>query len=132
MLKMHCSKIGRNPDEIRKSLSGLVIIGRSKEEASKSVRSVLKDFSQRRNLKEKILLGIKHPKLALSYLAPFGSAENISTSMIASTPQSCVERLKNYLDLGVTHFHFQFPTSYHGDMESLRLFAEEIPELRRE
>jgi F420-dependent oxidoreductase-like protein len=130
VLKMHCSKIRRNPDEIKKSLSGIVIIGRNEEEAWRSLRNVMKSYSQRKSVKEKILMGIRHPKLALLYLIPvFRSREK--PFIITGTSRLCIERLKSYLDLGVTHFFLQFPTSYQGDMESLRLFAEEvIPKLR--
>ncbi len=104
VLKEACRQIGRNFDEIEKSWWGRVMISRNKDEVIAQLKALY--LSQRRE-------------------SPFKRwIEGIKANSIIGTPEECVEKLREYMKLGVTYFIFRF-----GDAPSkkgLRLFAEEV------
>ena len=133
VLEEHCTKYGRPAKSIIRSLSTRIAIGHTEEEANSRLdkfksldRQGLKHF-----LSQNINMAIRRPGRALSFLRGrvlgLGSS---SHSTINGTPKDCVEALRKYLDLGVTHFMVQFPGS--SDFESMRLFAEEVIPVMRE
>lgn len=94
VLEEHCKKEGRDPSEIVKTLGNIVAISKTEEEASK-----------------------------LAAQSPFikkGDEENF----IIGNPDSVMEKLKEYTELGVEHFilrYVDFP-----NVDGARLFAEEV------
>jgi len=98
ILQAHCAKAHRNPNEIRKSWQGRVII--ANDEAQ--VEEKLHRFQDTR-------LG----------------AERTASKNIVGTPKECVRRIQQYVDLGVTQFMLIFPEAP-GDLGALHLFAQEV------
>ncbi len=99
VLENHCHALGRNPQEIEKSCwsGGQVLIARNQKKL------------------KKIVLAHKPQNVGLSDFAKLN---------LIDTPVSCLNKLKPYIDLGVTHFMLFF-----GDLPSLdglRLFAESV------
>lgn len=54
--------------------------------------------------------------------------ERLLANLVAGSPDTCVEKLKQYEALGVDHFimYAGFPVSHAATMKSLRLFAERV------
>ena len=104
VLRRHCESIGRDFEEIEKTWHGFVII-----------------VEKERDLKKKALefkegSTIKHVREM--------SFERYLDSIIGGTAEQCVEKIQEYVDLGVTYFipHFAFAK----DFKALSVFMEKI------
>jgi len=104
LLEEHCSAVHRDYDQIEKSLITRVIISESKAEVGELAK---KRFN------------VKRP--AASFKEWF---ENFKASNIVGTPSECLDKVKDYIDTGVTYFMPNFCDS--PSMEGMRLFAEEV------
>ncbi len=108
ILRIACSKVGRDFDEIEKSWWGRAIISRDEARVNAQLKALY--LSRKRE-------------------SPFEEwIKEVKANSIVGTPEECVEKLREYLRLGVTYFILRF-----GDAPSkdgIRLFAEGvIPEL---
>ncbi|RLG48257.1 MAG: F420-dependent oxidoreductase [Thermoproteota archaeon] len=104
VLKVACTKVGRDFGEIEKSWWGRVIISKDEKEVKKQIKTLYKSQSRESPFKE--------------------WTEKVKANSIVGTPEECVEKLRKYIKLGVTYFILRF-----GDAPSkngLRLFAEEV------
>jgi len=69
---------------------------------------------------------IHQPKKAATFLTCLHSAPQ---SMIAGTPEECIQKIREYIDVGVNYFMLTFP--YLENFKSLELFAEKVlPEFK--
>ncbi len=98
ILETHCSKTHRNPDDIKKSWQGRVIIAESKAQ----VEEKLYRFQDTR----------------------VGVARTASNNIVG-TPEQCIQRIQEYEDIGVTQFMLVFPEAP-KDLSTLQLFAEKV------
>ncbi|MFI5819522.1 TIGR03560 family F420-dependent LLM class oxidoreductase [Streptomyces rishiriensis] len=104
VLRGHCDEIGRNPDEIRLSMTFRVVL--AEDEARVEER--------------------KRERLAL---LPAGSSD-VSEYLTFGTARQCVEALLPYVRLGVRDFLLGLRPPV--DWETMRIFAEEVaPALRQ-
>jgi len=99
VLKKHCTKIGRNFGKIEKSSwpGGQVLIAENQRELNEKIAKFKPENT---------------------------SLEDFKKTTFAATPDECIERMKIYADLGVTHFMLFF-----GDLprlDSLRQFSENV------
>ena len=76
VLARHCADVGRDPADVRKSLTFRAILDEDEQAAQERVREI--------------------------YGGP--PPERIRTMMIVGTPEQCVERLRGYADVGVGDF----------------------------
>jgi alkanesulfonate monooxygenase SsuD/methylene tetrahydromethanopterin reductase-like flavin-dependent oxidoreductase (luciferase family) len=101
VLEKHCDAVGRSFNEIEKSCwpVGQIFIGEDRKE-----------------LKKRIL-----------QLIPKGvSLKDFMKTTFVGTPEDFIEKLRHYLNLGVTHFMLFFGDL--PDLRGLRLFAKNIPQ----
>jgi alkanesulfonate monooxygenase SsuD/methylene tetrahydromethanopterin reductase-like flavin-dependent oxidoreductase (luciferase family) len=76
VLARHCADVGRDPADVRKSLTFRALLDEDEQAAQERART---------------LYGDPLP-------------ERLQTMMIVGTPEQCVERLRGYADLGVGDF----------------------------
>jgi F420-dependent oxidoreductase-like protein len=99
VLEEHCWSVGRNFGEIEKSCwpEGQIILGETEVDLEEKIRRIKPKTVSRRDFERAHFLG---------------------------TPEALADRLKPYLDLGVTYFMLFFADL--PDLGSLRLFGDEV------
>ena len=120
-LRGFCAYLGRDFSDIQKSLFVDVVIGKNKSEVAnrlKRQQPLIRDFVSYETLKQAIL----QPKRALSFLKSRVLAAPSST--IAGTPDDFIEKMRKYIDLGITYFVLKFP--YVENLKSLEVFGENV------
>jgi probable F420-dependent oxidoreductase len=98
ILRKNCESVGRDPEEIVKSLGDICHISRDEAEVKREV---------------------------LKYKPDELSMEEYAFHMIG-TPEECIDKINVYRDLGISELVLQFPSLGTGDMRDLRLFAESV------
>ncbi|MGA3406771.1 MAG: LLM class flavin-dependent oxidoreductase [Candidatus Bathyarchaeia archaeon] len=101
-----CKKVGRNPNTIVKTWDGHIIIANTKKHLEEKM-------SKLKNLK------ISGGAL-IGQLIPGEMLENC----IYGTPDECIEKIKRFVALGVSHFSFFFLD--YPSYEGIKLFAEQV------
>jgi F420-dependent oxidoreductase-like protein len=101
VLQQHCKDVGRDYDEIQKTMSGEIFIRETEAEVKAAgTKSIIGE-----------------------------AVESWTAGTLVGTPEQVVEKIKTYIDLGATGF-YPWCSDY-PDTETVRLFAEKvIPELR--
>lgn len=107
VLREHCTKVGRDCDELKKFWGGCIIISDSEQE----VKEMIKKFQPLDNK----FKGIPEEEYRKKYLI--------------GTSEECVKRVQEYADLGVTNFLLWF--SDFPSMTQARLFAKRVIPLFR-
>jgi F420-dependent oxidoreductase-like protein len=99
LLEEHCEAVGRSFEEIEKScwLAGQIFIGKN-----------------RRELKERVVQRVPEGVSLVDFMR---------TSLVG-TPEDCLKELRQYENLGVTHFMLFFGDF--PDLGGMRLFAEKV------
>ena len=99
VLEKHCEAVGRRFDDIEKSCwpAGQIFIGADRKELDKRVLQLM-------------------PKGVI--------LEDFMRTSFVGTPEDCIKQLRQYVNLGVTHFMLFFGDL--PDLRGLRLFAENI------
>jgi len=109
-LEDRCSQVGRDCDEIEKSLYARVKISKNRREL--------------RNYLEKLYSsGGLFVRTLVSFEEWF---ESLQARDLVGTSSECLERIRRYVDLGITYFMLNFLDS--PSTHDMRLFAEEIME----
>lgn len=103
VLKNHCSKIGRDYNEITKSWHGQIII--EEREKAKELAHKFKQESSIKSVQET-------------------DFEDFLDKMIFGTHEDCVERIQSYIDAGVEYIIPHFPFS--DGLKAHRIFIDEI------
>lgn len=101
VLEGHCRRIGRDPDEIRRSAGLMIVLGDTQEDIDAKLEE------QQRNRETEYI----------KYL----SRQPPNT---VGTPDVIAEKMAEYASLGVDHFILRWP--YGDEIESTRLFAEKV------
>jgi F420-dependent oxidoreductase-like protein len=99
VLTKHCDSVGRRISSLRKSWQGSVIIGRNTAEVKSKMQSAAKSGDVR---------GL-----------------DIEGHSIVGTPEQCIQRISEYVDIGVDRFMLSFPESA-TDVSGLKLFGEKV------
>jgi len=99
ILTKHCDSIERRLSDVRKSWQGPVVIGGTSAE-----------------VKNKMELAVRSGDIRSEYA---------KDHTIAGTPEQCVQRIGQYVDLGVDRFMLSFPESA-TDLSGIRLFGEKV------
>lgn len=104
VLKRKCIDVGRSYEAIKKSLFCQLIIAKTNKEASQ----------QAHKFKETSTLRVVQNQ----------SYNEFFETIIAGTPEQCLEKIQRYIDAGLTYFNFHFVFS--KDLEAHRIFVDEI------
>jgi len=99
VLRKHCLDVGTKFDSIEKSIEQRIMIGRSKEEIAKMLREK-NVFIQKVDL------------------------QSLKKVFIIGTPDECIDRIGEYVDVGVTRFMLWFLDF--SSMNGIRIFAREV------
>ena len=99
VLEKHCDTVGRSFNEIEKSCwpAGQIFIGENRKELEKRVLQLM-------------------PKGVI--------LEDFMRTSFVGTPEDCIKQIRQYVNLGVTHFMLFFGDL--PDLRGLRLFAENV------
>ncbi len=99
VLEKHCMAVGRSLQEIEKSCwpAGQIFIGENREKLEARV---------------------------LQWVPKGVSLEDFVRTNLVGTPEDCLNQIRQYTNLGVTHFMLFFGDL--PDLRGLRLFAEEV------
>jgi alkanesulfonate monooxygenase SsuD/methylene tetrahydromethanopterin reductase-like flavin-dependent oxidoreductase (luciferase family) len=104
ILKRQCDQIERDCDELEKAYYGDLVV---------------------RNTHEEVMGVMKQWYSAQQSPLPFTEwLENTQVNAVVGTPQKCLHRIQEYLDLGVSFFIFAFKDLPSRD--SIRIFAREV------
>jgi len=101
-----CSELGRDPNSVMKTWDGHVIIGKNQREFEELATSLKKHKAT--------------DKIGTTQLIP----SNIFEDCIAGTPDACIEKIKRFAAIGVSHFSLWFLDYPH--FEGIKLFAEQV------
>ena len=108
VLKEHCSRVGRDYDEIEKSWMGRAMVGT--------------DPQQLRNKLKKLY---RSGQLRIIPPQPFDDwLDNIVERGLIGSPSQCLKKINEYADLGVTYFMITFLDSPSTD--NMKLFSENV------
>jgi len=122
LLRSYCDQLGRDYTQIRKSLEGLVILGRDESE----VRSRSRAFASKveASMASRISIALRHPAKALAYVRNHIIQRRHPEAWIVGTPEQCSETLLNYKRIGVREFMLYIVGA--TEHEPLRLFADKV------
>jgi len=101
VLRRHCSKIGRDYDEIRKS-AGLMI---TMEETEEELEAELEDQRRKAETQYRRYLSRQPPN-------------------VVDTPEVVAERMGEYVALGIDHFILRF--NYGEEIQKMELFMDKV------
>jgi len=104
VLKRRCIKVGRNPEEIRLSWSAWVILSTDRKKIAEFQPSYVKNL------------------------------DDFINAYLIGTPDQCAEKIRRFINLGVTDFELVFPDTFPmhegvsriPSLETIRRFAELI------
>jgi probable F420-dependent oxidoreductase len=110
------------------SIPGIAVLSKDVAEVRRGVRTLLEKYASRRRLVEGLLLALKRPDVAISYLKHLlGIA--YPEFLFAGTPEDLVEQLRPYVEVGIDYLILDLHSSGLGQ-EAIGLFAREVlPEL---
>ncbi len=98
VLKAHCNKVGRHMDKLEKSWQGRVLMANNDAE--------LRDKFRRLRISPQ-------------------ESDRVISNNIVGTPEQCIEKINQYVNLGVTCFMLSFP-EVTRDLGCLKTFSEKI------
>lgn len=101
VLRRHCSKIGRDYDEIRKS-AGLMI---TMEETEEELEAELEDQRRKEDTQYRRYLSKQPPN-------------------VVDTPEAVAEKMGEYVALGIDHFILRF--NYGEEIQKMELFMDKV------
>lgn len=102
-LRRKCVAVGRDFSSIEKTWHGIIIV------------------AEEREAKRRALQYLQNTEVgALKNLTP----EDFLERIIAGTPEQCVDKIEQFVDLGATYFIPHFP--FVKELDALRVFIEEI------
>ena len=104
VLEKHCSSIGRDSQEIEKSVDMVVSISENEQELTENLKKLYSSRKQTVSFKEWLKV--------------------VKARDIMGIPSECLERIKEYVDIGITYFMLRFQDF--PSKKGMRLFAEEV------
>lgn len=99
LLKLHCSKAGREFESLKRALGVGCVVAKNAKELNEKVR--------------------KFKPMRVS-VGKYRTTEKL----LQGTPEECIEVLKGFVDMGVDHFMMNFPDAV--TLEPIRLFGEQV------
>jgi alkanesulfonate monooxygenase SsuD/methylene tetrahydromethanopterin reductase-like flavin-dependent oxidoreductase (luciferase family) len=120
VLEVACREQGRDPSTIALSLETQILIAPRSSDIDAAFRTMERLRPAERS-DEDILAQLKATNPALEH---YGSRADFEEEFLIGTPDEIVRRVRDYVDLGVTHlmlWFMDFPS-----LDGLRLFAREV------
>jgi alkanesulfonate monooxygenase SsuD/methylene tetrahydromethanopterin reductase-like flavin-dependent oxidoreductase (luciferase family) len=120
VLEVACRERGRDPSTIALSLETQILIASRSSDIDAAFRTMERLRPAERS-DEDILAQLKATNPALEH---YGSRADFEEEFLIGTPDEIVRRVRDYVDLGVSHFmlwFMDFPS-----LDGLRLFAREV------
>ncbi|MFQ5871534.1 MAG: LLM class flavin-dependent oxidoreductase, partial [Candidatus Geothermarchaeales archaeon] len=99
----HCSEVGRDIGEIERTLGIIVVLAEDEEQIRSKVKKLLREWGSGSTVDE--------------YLARRRGA-------LVGPPEQVIDRLQEYMDLGIDHFILMFPDI--REVTPLSYFASEV------
>lgn len=125
-LRRICANTGRNFDDMHKSFLTKVFAGENKKQVINQIkrqRPSIRDLMSSKTITQ----AIRQPKKAATFLT--SRLHSTPQSIISGTPEECIEKIREYIDVGVNYFMLTFP--YLENFKSLEVFAEKVlPEFK--
>jgi len=115
-----CAEIGRDASSLGLSLETQILVCRSDAEIDACFEK-MDSLRPAERSDEDILAQMKATNPALE---SYSSREDFEHEFLIGTPDVVVDRMKEYTDLGVTHFMLWFMD--YPNLDGVRLFAEEV------
>jgi alkanesulfonate monooxygenase SsuD/methylene tetrahydromethanopterin reductase-like flavin-dependent oxidoreductase (luciferase family) len=111
VLKKHCYALGRDPEEIKKSARVALVIANTTNQVRKKLENIISDIWTN------VLTegGTWKPRRI--------STEEYMRRSIVGTPEECVEKLHQFVELGFTYF---IQGQITGRKEDRELFVDEV------
>ena len=103
IIKEHCLSIGRKPNEIGQSFCGEIILAEDQERVKQKLVMAYEGFMTMAEHARKYPIGLYRNRFRPT------SIEDYSKRRIVGTPQQCIEKIGQFVDLGVDHFILVFP-----------------------
>lgn len=124
VLREHCDRVGRRFNEIRVSLHATVVIGSDESDVKERFgRFLSRERGEQGTLHYYVSEAIRDPSRTVKTI--FKRAQGkLGKTVIVGTPSECLEQLKAYSELGVSHFVVYVSDS--SELSSLKLFANEV------
>jgi alkanesulfonate monooxygenase SsuD/methylene tetrahydromethanopterin reductase-like flavin-dependent oxidoreductase (luciferase family) len=101
-----CKKLGKNYESFTKTWDGHVVIGKNERE-----------------LEEKMVI-LRKLKLSGETLTGPLAPDELLQNCISGTPDGCIEKIKQFVELGVSHFSLWFLD--YPSFGGIRLFAKQV------
>ena len=102
VLEGHCQKVGRKISNIRKAWVGPAIIGKNNEEVRRKIQSHKATFTSTK---------------------PF---EHYLEESLVGTPEECLDKVRKYLDVGVTDIIMTFSKDDAENLEAFKLLSDGV------
>jgi len=113
VISQACKELKRDPDSVIKTWDGHVIIAKNQQKFEELADSLKKHKAT--------------DKIGTTQLIP----SNIFEDCIAGSPDTCIEKIKKFAAIGVSHFSLWFLD--YPNFDGIRLFAEQvIPAFRQQ
>lgn len=103
ILEEHCSEVGRDIEEIERTLGIIVVLGEDEEQIRGKVKEMLREWGSELNVDQ--------------------YRERLKGALVG-TPEQIIDSLKKYMKLGVDHFILMFPDV--REVTPLAYFATEV------
>lgn len=120
ILKDFCESVGRDFGTLQKSFLASIVVGKTQNQVSSQLKQQKKSFKHILSLKN-MSQAIQHPKHVFDLLT--GSKHLTNHSVISGNVDDCIEKIQEYVDVGVSYFMFSFPNY---DTKTMNFFAENI------
>jgi len=118
VIEEHCSVIGRNPREIRQSFCGEIILAEDQGRVRRKLKEAYEGFMTMATHAVREPIGLYADRFR-----PV-SVEEYSKRRIVGTPEQCIEKIGQFVDLGVDHFILVFPDI--KKLKCLELFMDQV------
>lgn len=124
IIEERCSSFGRKPSEIGQSFCGEIILAEDQEQVKQKLARAYEDFMMMAEHARKEPIGLYQDRFRPT------SIEDYSRRRIVGTPQQCIEKIGQFVDLGVDHFILVFPDI--KERRCLELFMDQVsPSFKR-
>jgi len=118
IIEERCLSIGRKPSEVGQSFCGEIILAETHEQVKRKLSDAYGSFMAMAEHARKDPIGLYRDRFRPT------SIEGYSKRRIVGTPQQCIEKIGQFVDLGVDHFILVFPDI--KERKCLDLFMDQV------
>jgi F420-dependent oxidoreductase-like protein len=118
VIEEHCSSIGRKRSEIGQSFCGEIILAQDREQVKQKLARAYEGFMVMAEHARRDPIGLYRDRFRPT------SLEDYARRRIVGTPQQCIEKMGQFVDLGVDHFILVFPDI--KELKCLEFFMDQV------